>query len=293
MSNTAEPTEPFREQHFKADATPLKAARPSPAGDGKTKSFGGLGLKAAARAAATPKLTRVVGMAFVGLALGGVCGLWLHARLAAASLLLSNGARPALVARLAEGPSLTPSAAPESTPDGGRASTSSPADATPTPGPEAPLSAEVLATQPALNAVGGRGEERGAARGKETKDSAEVMPRADAQARREAATTSAPAPKAVNAGGRPAPCAIYASTNSLSFPSGGSAPLILGGPGPFIVTTPDWSNIAVFSEGRTGGGKNGWTKYAVRSVSKRAGVYTLHVKSPCDSQTIRVRVTPL
>lgn len=274
MSDTAEPTQPLSE-HFAADVTPRTAATRSPADAGKVKPFGDLGLRAAARAAATPKLTRVVCVAFLGMALGGVCGLWLRARMASASLLPTPSVRSVPAAQLLGNTPVTSSAVPEPTPDGYDPPASSPA-AAPAPRAEVPLAEKVPETRAALKAAEGRGEGRAAIRGTEA-----------------TAAGVASAPKALKGGGKSSPCAIYASANSLSLRSGGSAPLVLGGPGPFTVTTPDWSNVAVFLEGRTGGGKNGWTKYAVRSVGKRAGVYTLHVKSPCDSQTIRVRVTPL
>lgn len=90
----------------------------------------------------------------------------------------------------------------------------------------------------------------------------------------------------------PAPCALYASASSLTL-RGGAAILIVGGPGVnghAAVTTPDWADIAVFSEGPTGGNR-GWMKYSVRSVSRRAGVYAVHFRTPCGSQTIPVKVT--
>jgi hypothetical protein len=98
-------------------------------------------------------------------------------------------------------------------------------------------------------------------------------------------------PKAGRGQGRVAPCSLYASAGSLAIRNGGAATLVLGGPGEagrIAVTTPDWSDIAVLSEGRTG--VNGWMRYSVRSVSKRAGVYTIHFKTPCGSQTIPVTV---
>jgi len=294
MSKTAEPTETLSE-HFEANMTPRTAAARPTVGAGKSKPFGGVGLRAAARAAATPRLTRVVCVAFLGLALGGVFGLWLRARLAAASLPPRPRAQAAPFALLPANPPSTSSAVPEPTPEGQGAPTSPPADAAPPPRAQAPLSAEVLGTQPSETAGERRGEERAAARAKDATNAGVTAPRVNERA----ATAAAPAtkvassaPRAAKAAGRPAPCAIYASAVSLTLRTGGTVPLILGGLGPFTVTSPDWSNIVVFSEGTTGGGKSGWTKYAVRSVSKRAGVYTLHVKSPCDSQTIRVRVTP-
>jgi hypothetical protein len=79
---------------------------------------------------------------------------------------------------------------------------------------------------------------------------------------------------------------------SLTLRGGGAASLVVGGPGEagrVTVTTPDWADIAVFAEGRAGG--NGWVRYSVRSVSRRPGVYTLHFKTPCGSQSIPVMVT--
>ncbi|HEY0171565.1 MAG TPA: hypothetical protein VGB98_11120 [Pyrinomonadaceae bacterium] len=97
--------------------------------------------------------------------------------------------------------------------------------------------------------------------------------------------------KAVQGQGRPATCALYASADSLSIRGGGAAALFVGGPGEagrVTVTTPDWSNIAVFSEGRAGG--NGWLRYSVRSVGSRSGVYTVRFTTPCGSRNIRVTV---
>jgi hypothetical protein len=91
---------------------------------------------------------------------------------------------------------------------------------------------------------------------------------------------------------RPGPCALYVSANSLSVRVGGAAPLILGGPGAGVrinVSTPDWSALAVIYEGPAAG-HNGWLRYSVRSVSRRPGLYTVRVSSPCGSQTIPVTV---
>jgi hypothetical protein len=98
-------------------------------------------------------------------------------------------------------------------------------------------------------------------------------------------------PKAVRGQGSPLPCAMYASADSLNIRGGGAATLVVGGPGEagrVTVTTPDWSNIAVFSEGRTGGG--GWFRYSVRSVGKKSGVYSVRFTTPCGSRNIRVTV---
>ena len=88
-----------------------------------------------------------------------------------------------------------------------------------------------------------------------------------------------------------APCALYASADSLNVRNGGAASLVVGGPGEqgrVTVTTPDWSDIAVFSEGPTG--RNGWVRYSVRSVSKKPGVYSVRFTTPCGSQNIPVTV---
>lgn len=90
---------------------------------------------------------------------------------------------------------------------------------------------------------------------------------------------------------RPVPCSLYTSANSLSVRVGGATPLILGGPGVGVrinVTTPDWSTLAVIFEGPAG--SNGWLRYSVRSISRRPGLYTVHVSSPCGSQTIPVTI---
>jgi hypothetical protein len=89
-----------------------------------------------------------------------------------------------------------------------------------------------------------------------------------------------------------APCALYASASALTIANGGGATLVLGGPGRqgrVVVTTPDWSDIAVLSEGRAGG-NGGWLRYSVRSVSKRTGAFAVSVKTPCVSLTIPVKV---
>lgn len=90
---------------------------------------------------------------------------------------------------------------------------------------------------------------------------------------------------------RVVPCALYASAGSLTIREGGAAGLVVGGPGErgrVKVTTPDWSDIAVFSEGPAG--HNEWVRYSVRSVSKKPGVYTVRLTMPCGSQNIPVTV---
>jgi hypothetical protein len=91
---------------------------------------------------------------------------------------------------------------------------------------------------------------------------------------------------------QPGPCSLYASASAMSVRVGGAAPLVLGGPGVGVrinVSTPDWSQIAVIYEGPAAG-HNGWLRYSVKSVGRRPGLYTVHVSSPCGSQTIPVTV---
>lgn len=92
--------------------------------------------------------------------------------------------------------------------------------------------------------------------------------------------------------GQPGPCSLYTSASALSVSVGGAAPLILGGPGVGVrinVTTPDWTQLAVIYGGPAAG-RNGWLRYSVKSVGRRPGNYTVHVSSPCGSQTIPVTV---
>lgn len=92
--------------------------------------------------------------------------------------------------------------------------------------------------------------------------------------------------------GAASPCPLYASASALTVRSGGAASLVLGSPGQqgrVSVTTPDWADIAVFSEGQAGGNR-GWMRYSVRSVSKKAGVFSVRVNGPCGSLTVPVKV---
>jgi hypothetical protein len=119
----------------------------------------------------------------------------------------------------------------------------------------------------------------------------EANPSEKSPAARDRAREVDAVPRGRSRAGGAAPCAPYASAGSLKVRGGGAATVVVGGPGEaggVTVTTPDWADIAVFSEGRGG---NGWVRYSVRSVSRRQGVYTLHIKTPCGSQRIPVTVT--
>ncbi|HWS90440.1 MAG TPA: hypothetical protein VN282_25950 [Pyrinomonadaceae bacterium] len=90
---------------------------------------------------------------------------------------------------------------------------------------------------------------------------------------------------------RERPCALYASASSLTMRGGGAAFLVVGGPGqsPVTVSTPNWADVVVFSEGPAAG-RQGWMRYTVKSVSKRPGLYTVRFATSCGSQTIHVTV---
>ncbi|MBA2646405.1 MAG: protein kinase [Pyrinomonadaceae bacterium] len=55
-------------------------------------------------------------------------------------------------------------------------------------------------------------------------------------------------------------------------------------------STPDWSDIAVFSEPQLINGDTSLIKYSVKSVSKKAGTYRVQLKSRCGSKSLTVQV---
>ncbi|HWW77671.1 MAG TPA: hypothetical protein VNZ44_19865 [Pyrinomonadaceae bacterium] len=255
----------------------------------------------------TPETTTLVFAVTVAVALGVACGVWVNAKLtAAASKNLQTPAR------------LAPAATPEpTTPDG--VSPSADADSqrqaadgdshqaapenggeTPANGSDAPSESQAESqTQGPSSAADDVRKERpttgvvvSATREARPSESREASPSEKPRATRDEAREVDDAPRArAKAGGAAAPCAPYASAGSLSLRVGGASALVVGGPGAagrVTLTTPDWADIAVFSEGRAGG--NGWVKYSVRSISGRPGVYTLHLRTPCGSQTIPVTV---
>ena len=235
-----------------------------------------------AAAAARPRAetTTLVFAVTLAVALGVACGVWINSRLASAA----SATRAAAPSRLT---AVTPAPATGPTPDR-RDDTPRAADAGGTlTAPPAPADAG----RPGTEIKGATGGARGAGR-----DDARPTP---------VAREASPPPKVeVSPGtrwevvrrasegvqGRAKPCALYASAVSLTLRGGGAAPLLLGGPGEdgrVTLTTPDWANIAVLYEGRTG---NGWSRYSVRSVSGRPGVYTLRHAAPCGSQKVTVTV---
>jgi hypothetical protein len=281
LADEASPVEePFEPSSVRATATTPRASstRESTAG------------RVGAAVRFPPEAVTLLCAATVAVALGVACGLWVNARLAAASIgppaplqLLPN-------ARAAGQKASTASTETESLPADYDGTSSTVDDSAPSSGSGEPAAvAEVLRTTPVETT-----EEEGAGK-RGVIEAAPVGSGTGMAAKTAKSPDEVPDVKKKVAAGqgtdRVVPCALYASANSLTMHGGGAA-LVLGGAGEagrVTVTTPDWSNIAVFPEGRTGG--NGWVRYSVRSVSKRAGVYRVHFKTPCGSQTILVTVT--
>jgi hypothetical protein len=225
----------------------------------------------------------------VAVTLGVACGLWVNARLAAAA----STVPPQLLSDVPVAGQKAPAASAETeSPTADYDESSSAADAgSSSPGSGEPAAvAEVLRTTPVETA-----EEEGAGKRGGGEDEP-VASGTGAAAKNAKSPDEVPDVKKKTAAGQgkgmTAPCALYASANTLTVRGGDAASFVLGGPGGegrVTVTTPDWSNIVVFPEGRTGG--NGWVRYSVRSVSNRAGVYRVHFKTPCGSLTIPVTVT--
>ncbi|MDQ3648940.1 MAG: serine/threonine protein kinase [Acidobacteriota bacterium] len=55
-------------------------------------------------------------------------------------------------------------------------------------------------------------------------------------------------------------------------------------------TTPDWSDIVVFSEPQLINDNTSLVKYSVKSISKKAGTYHVQLKSRCGSKSLTVQV---
>ncbi|HEX8145700.1 MAG TPA: hypothetical protein VF591_00745 [Pyrinomonadaceae bacterium] len=224
-----------------------------------TTSKPAVGTKADA-ARSRSEVATLVFAASVAVALGVACGFWINARMASAA---------------------------------GRAARSRPAPDAPAPAGEtgnirAPVEtadATAASKEPAAASVEARPPKPAAtpaAREVSRRPKVEVRPGTRWEVEKSSASQSEER--------RAAPCALYASAGSLTLRGGGGAPLVLGGPGEagrVNVSTPDWSNIAVLYEGRTG---NGWLRYSVRSFSGRPGLYAVRFATPCGSKTIPVTV---
>ena len=231
-------------------------------------------------------------------ALGIACGAWINARLASAASVAPPAPARLLPAADANGHKKPPtSPVTESQLDIHNDTPSTSDHVTPSHDFGEPPAAETPKTNPAAETDKHSAVKRGAVATAPILNSYPVQPVA-----REPSRTvrdggrPAGAPDVVKRAsavqGRAAPCALYASAGSLTIRSGGTASLVVGGPGEagrVTATTPHWSDIAVFAEGRAGGG--GWLRYSVKSVSKKPGVYTVRFTTPCGSQTISVTVT--
>ena len=289
MSEGAEPVEKIVEPYEYGTAG-APAARPSGA-RARTLASGKDGAPGRARSEAATLVLATM----LAVTLGIVCGVWISARLASAvskttpahAGLLPDAHAAVHAPKAAAEPGAlveieTSTAADEAEPPTGKGEQ---------PQPEAPL------TKP----LGTKDESREAQRAGGA-DAVKGVGEASAQASTTVRHGAAPGVEAKAAAtatatpgrgaGRGSPCPLYTSADSLTVRIGGAATLVLGGPGQqgrITAATPDWSDIAVFSEGPAAG-NNGWMKFTVRSVSKRAGVYRVSFKTPCGSQTIPVTV---
>lgn len=211
----------------------------------------------------------------VAMLLGVACGLWLSARLASSAMdasALPAQSRPALNEDESE-PDVTKPAPDDS--EDATAVVNNPSP--PTVARESDDEKEPVSTPPRAPAENVREAESKAARpsASEAEAPSETASRKNAPSK-----------------GAASPCPLYASASALTVRGGGEAALVLGSHGQqgrLAVTTPNWADIAVFSEGNAGGNR-GWMRYSVRSVSKRAGAFSVRVNGPCGSLTIPVKV---
>jgi hypothetical protein len=244
-----------------------------------------------------PETTTLVFAVTVAVTLGVACGVWINTRLTAAAsetlhaqsrLMSPAKAEPTAPAPSGDAPAGSDDSHQQAVNDDSHQTAAADGGETSPADSNAPSESQ---TQSASAAVADMRKDRTtpavAAPVTREADPSEKSPAARDRAREVDAE-----PRARTRAGGAAPCAPYASVGSLTLRGGGAASLVVGGPGEagrVTVTTPDWADIAVFAEGRAGG--NGWVRYSVRSVSRRPGVYTLHFKTPCGSQSIPVMVT--
>lgn len=207
----------------------------------------------------------------LAVALGVACGFWINSLLAS-----SAAARRAAPARAT-------SKARAETPPADKTLTSQVSVETPAAAP--------LNTEPAATKAEAREPKQLAAAVGPAREEAATRPEARARLVASFVTRESNEPKGEEEQARPAsPCALYASTDSLTMRGGGAAFLVVGGPGvgdSVDVTTQSWADIAVAREGRAA---NGWVRYAVKSISKRPGLYSVQFSTRCGSQTIPVTV---
>lgn len=244
-----------------------------------------------------PETTTLVFAVTVAVTLGVACGVWINTRLTAAAsetlhapsrLMPAAKAEPTAPAPSGDAPAVGDDSHQQSVNDDSHQPTS--ADGAETFPNDSNVPSEPRTQSLPAAADGGRKERSTPAT--LAPAAREAEPSGKLLAARDKAREADAEPRARTRAGGGAPCAPYASAGSLTMRGGGAASLVVGGPGEagrVTVTTPDWADIAVFAEGRAGG--NGWVRYSVRSVSRRPGVYTLHFKTPCGSQSIPVTVT--
>lgn len=90
-------------------------------------------------------------------------------------------------------------------------------------------------------------------------------------------------------------CVFNVSEEPLTLRSNGGSIIIpvsfngAGGAASLTASTPNWADIAVFSETKTNI-ESGVFNYSITSVSKRTGTYTVIFKSPCGTKKITVNV---
>jgi hypothetical protein len=246
----------------------------------------------------TPETTTLVFAATVAVALGIACGAWISARLTAAASETPHAQARLMPAATPEQTAPAPGGDAKPLSDDSHPAASENGGETPSNNSDAPSESQAESQTRRPSSAADDVRKDGPATGVVVSAAREASPPEKSHAARDEAREVNAGPSEVGGGRRArakagvaSPCAPYASAGSLTLRVGGAAALVVGGPGEagrVAVTTPDWADIAVFAEGRAGG--NGWVRYSVRSVGRRPGVYTLHLRTPCGSQTIPVTV---
>jgi len=233
--------------------------------------------------------TTLVFAVTVAVALGVASGVWVNAKLTAEAS--KNLPPPARLAPAATPEQTAPGGDAHSVSDDSRQAASENGGETPANNSDAPPEAQAESQTERSSPATGDVRRGRPTTGVVVPATREASPSEKSRTARDEVREADDAPRARAKAGGAAPCAPYASAGSVAMRVGGVSSLVVGGPGAagrITVTTPDWADIAVFSEGRAGG--NGWVRYTVRSISRRPGAYTLQLRTPCGSQTIPVTV---
>ncbi|HYO90621.1 MAG TPA: hypothetical protein VEQ40_03265, partial [Pyrinomonadaceae bacterium] len=184
----------------------------------------------------------------------------------------------------------TPATA-RNTPEAAPVATKTPA---PTPAQTQPTPAEASASeQPVDNTPQPATDEPRPAATEPQPAATEPQPTAtpDPAASRRPRTIERPAEKAAGSD----ECIFNVSEEPLTLRSNGGSIIIpvtfngAGGAASLTASTPNWADIAVFSETKTNI-ESGVFNYSITSVSKRTGTYTVIFKSPCGTKKITVNV---